>query len=349
MIRLSFLLILLSFSALAAPFTGLYFFGDSLTDTGNVAKATSVLGGYTFGLVPNHPSSPYVGGRFSNGPVWAEYAADRLGRPQDAASAGMSLGWLGRTGGAGNNYAVGGARTDSSGALGLLDFVIPTGMMQQVDFYLSRAGGGADPDGLYFLMGGGNDLRDAARITEAGQRQAAAELAAHNMLTLVETLYYSGARQFMLINAPNVGVIPESLAAGLLEAGTDAAWHFNGSLDWHGHYLRTLSGLSLQTFDLFGFHNELVGQFGWGAIRPCKDDPGTCDQTLFFDSVHPTARVHQMLGERIADQLLGTSPLISFSASRVAEVNVPEPSTATLVLGAMGMVFILRVRRSRSV
>jgi outer membrane lipase/esterase len=253
----------------------------------------------------------------------------------------MSMGLFGQTGGAGNNYAIGGARTDSSGVLGLLDFVIPTGMTRQVDFYLSRVGGAADPDGLYFLMGGGNDLRDAARITDAAQRQAAAELAAHNILTLVETLYSAGARQFMLINAPNVGVIPESIADGVSAEGTDAAWHFNGSLDWHGQYLRTLSGMSLQTFDLFAFHNELVGQFGWGAIRPCKDgSPALCEETLFFDSVHPTARVHQMLGNRIADQILGTSPLISFSTSSSAEISNPEPSTAILVLGA-GTIFVL--------
>jgi phospholipase/lecithinase/hemolysin len=261
----------------------------------------------------------------------------------------MSMGLFGQTGGIGNNYAVGGARTDSSGALGLLDFLIPTGMMRQVDFYLSRVGGAADPNGLYFLMGGGNDLRDAARITDPPQRQAAAELAAYNILTLVETLYSAGAREFMLINAPNIGLIPESLADGLLEAGTDAAWHFNGSLDWHGRYLRSLSGLSLQAFDLFGFHNELVGQFGWGAIRPCKDGPpDLCSETLFFDSVHPTARVHQMLGNRIADQILGTSPLISFSTSTAAEVSNPEPSTAMLVLGAAGLMAFLRARRKKA-
>jgi outer membrane lipase/esterase len=349
MTRLLFQFILLSFPAISAPFNGLYFFGDSLTDTGNVAKASSVLNQYTFGLVPNHPSAPYVSGRFSDGPVWAEYTADRLGRPQDAASAGMSMGVFGQTGGVGNNYAVGGARTDSSGALGLLDFLIPTGMTQQVDFYLSRVGGAADPNGLYFLMGGGNDLRDAARMADAAQRQAAAELAAHNILTLVETLYSAGARQFMLVNAPNIGVIPESLADGVLAEGTDAAWHFNGSLDWHGHYLRTLSGLSLQYFDLFSFHNELVGQFGWGAVRPCKDGPpGLCDETLFFDSVHPTARVHQMLGNRIADQILGTPSLISFSASRAPELSNPEPSTAILVLGAVGLFVLFRARSTKS-
>ena len=70
----------------------LYFFGDSLTDTGNVYHATSVLHSDSLGLVPIEPAAPYYDGRFSNGPVWAEYAGTALGRNGDAAEAGMSLG-----------------------------------------------------------------------------------------------------------------------------------------------------------------------------------------------------------------------------------------------------------------
>ena len=43
-------------------------FGDSLSDTGNTYKAV----GYT-------PSPPYYQGHYSNGPIWLEDLADRLG------------------------------------------------------------------------------------------------------------------------------------------------------------------------------------------------------------------------------------------------------------------------------
>src|SRR5688572_18145701 len=158
--------LLVTAGASATPYTALHFFGDSLTDTGNVKKATSTLNNYTFGLIPKHPTAPYVNGRFTNGPVWAEHVAARLGRPADAAPAGMSMGWFGEIGGPGNNYAVGGARTDTGGALGLLNYTLPTGIATQVDFYLARSSGVADPDALYFLLGGGNDLRNAARISD---------------------------------------------------------------------------------------------------------------------------------------------------------------------------------------
>jgi phospholipase/lecithinase/hemolysin len=332
-------------AAAGAPFTSLYFFGDSLTDTGNVLKATSTLGRYTFGLVPKHPASPYEGGRFTDGPVWAEHVASRLGHPGDSAPAGMSMGAFGQVGGSGNNYAVGGARTDSGGALGFLDFFVPTGLSRQVDFYLSRTGGAADPDALYFLLAGGNDLRDAARISDPVERMAAAQHAGANIAYSVRDLYLAGARQFVLINSPDVGMIPESIGDGLTESGTDAAVQFNSWFGLYQDYLRySVPGFSLYSFDLFGLHHELIDQYGADAVRPCKSDPGTCEQTLFFDSVHPTAWVHEVIGNRLADQILGvTSSQVSYlSYTAAAGEHMPEPSTWILIISAGACLAFLR-------
>jgi hypothetical protein len=62
----------------------------------------------------------------------------------------------------------------------LLDILMPTGIFEQVDFYLSRTGGAADPGGLHFIFGGGNDLRDAARLSDPNQRTQAAQQAGAN-------------------------------------------------------------------------------------------------------------------------------------------------------------------------
>jgi len=51
----------LPLSVLAGPFSSLFVFGDSLSDTGNV----SILTG---GAFPD-PSQPYFNGRFSDGPI----------------------------------------------------------------------------------------------------------------------------------------------------------------------------------------------------------------------------------------------------------------------------------------
>ena len=59
-------------AAPGAPYSAMYVFGDSLTDTGNVSLAT-------FGLLPVSP--PYADRSFSNGPVWAQDLAKSLGLP----------------------------------------------------------------------------------------------------------------------------------------------------------------------------------------------------------------------------------------------------------------------------
>ena len=64
---------------------------------------------------------------------------------------------------------------------------------------------------------------------------------------------------------------------------------------------------SLEYFDLFGLHHDLIAEYGLDAVRPCKSTPETCDSALFFDSVHPTARVHEIFGNLLADQILGIS------------------------------------------
>jgi len=305
-------IVFFSCNAAASTFGPLYFFGDSLSDTGNVYSATTVLNRWTFRLVPKEPAPPYMGGRFSDGPVWTEEAAARLGRPGDASPAGMSLGWFGQVGGPGNNYAIGGARTNTSGALGILDLLIPTGVAEQVQFYLSRTGGAADPTGLYFILAGGNDLRDATRISDPQQRELAAVQAGMNIASSVRDLYLAGARQFVLINSPDVGLIPETLNAGLSTQGTDAAEAFNGWMSLYADYLRTVPEFSLDYFDLFGLHHELVDQYGMGAVRACKGgSPEECSQTLFFDSVHPTSWVHQIIGDRVADEILASSGLVT--------------------------------------
>jgi phospholipase/lecithinase/hemolysin len=215
-----------------------------------------------------------------------------------------------------------------------------------VDFYLSRSGGVADPGGLYLILGGGNDLRDAARISDPAERKLAAERAGANIAYSVRSLYLAGARQFVLVNSPDVGLIPESIGDGITPAGTDATIHFNTWFGLYGDYLRySVPEFSLHQFDLFGLHHELIAQYGMGAVRPCNSElAGTCEQTLFFDSVHPTSWVHEIMGRRVADQILNNVSGQSYYTSTVAQTDTPEPSTAVLTIGAAAMLVVLRRR-----
>lgn len=91
--------------------------------------------------------------------------------------------------------------------MGLLD-VAPTGVFEQVDFYFSRTGA-ADPQGFYLLLAGGNDRRDAARISDVNQRTQAALRAVANIAYSVRDLYIAGARKFVLVNSREIGLIPD--------------------------------------------------------------------------------------------------------------------------------------------
>ena len=61
---------MLPLKAIAASFTEMYIFGDSLSDTGNIFD-------FTAGNIP--PSPPFFEGRFSNRLIWIDYLAEDLG------------------------------------------------------------------------------------------------------------------------------------------------------------------------------------------------------------------------------------------------------------------------------
>ena len=90
-------------SSYALPYGGMYVFGDSLSDTGDLftfCKSNAACPTFPVGFPFAPPIAPYDNGRFSNGPVWVEYLAQGLGLPAPAPS---------NVGGA--NYAWGGAET----------------------------------------------------------------------------------------------------------------------------------------------------------------------------------------------------------------------------------------------
>ena len=118
-----------------SPFSQTYFFGDSLSDTGHFRPVLIQLAGPDGALIGKFTTNP--------GLVWAEYLADYYGTDATTDGAG------------GTSYAVGGAMlgTDTVGGLGATPSVA-----SQVATYLGATGGTADPDALYSVWGGANDL-----------------------------------------------------------------------------------------------------------------------------------------------------------------------------------------------
>lgn len=321
----------------ALSYTAEYVFGDSLSDNGNIAAA--------FGV--SFPNPPSYHDSFTNGPVAVQWLAQAMGlslEPSLWTTAPASV--------SGTNYAVGGA----TAATGIAPFNLP----QQVGAYSLYNGGVGDPDALYVVMIGGNDLRNAARD---GTGAAAITAGVNTELAAISALALEGARNFLIVNVPNVGVIPEftqdhpSLAAD----ATAYSRSYNAQLAGGLAALEStlLGGASVDLFDLYGFGEDILANaaaFGFtNTTDPCFTDtpssaattagcgPGgaNIDQYIYWDKVHPTARLHRLWAQ-------------AFGQSLGVVVPVPEISTWSMLLVAFAGIGVaqygraLRTRRVRA-
>ena len=170
---------LLGGSAAQASFSAEYVFGDSLSDNGNLA---SVEGAF--------PDPPSFDNSFTNGPVAVQLLAQSLGL-----SANASLWLTGISPPAGTNYAVGGA-TAATPDLASIN------LLSQVAAYSGFALDHADPDALYVVMIGGNDVHNAA----LGAGEGAVTAGVRDELTAISDLADKGAKHILVVNVPNVGL-----------------------------------------------------------------------------------------------------------------------------------------------
>jgi len=263
------------FAGRANAFSNLYVFGDSLSDTGNVFINNGI------------PVAPYDNGRFSNGPVWVETLASNLGLSAAPVSGG------------GTNFAFGGAPT----GLPIPPQASPSLIDQVNGLYLPAVGGVADPNGLYVVFGGGNDVR-------AGDVSGTAS----NIGSIIDTLHAAGARNFLIPNLPDIGLTPEAIGIGpAAQAQATAASQFvNAGIAGEIADARaTLVGITIFEVDTYGFLNGVIADPGAAGINnvdtACYDGllgiggPGNIcpnpDEYVFWDGIHPTAKAHQLLGE----------------------------------------------------
>jgi phospholipase/lecithinase/hemolysin len=286
----------------AAAYSGIYVFGDSLSDNGNLFAATG------------YPPSPYWNGRFSNGPVAVENLASGLG---------VTL----------HDLAIAGATTGADGS----SVGDHTGMSSQLTTFNTIVSGLADPNALYVVWGGANDLRHAAASGDPAVVSAAVSGAIGNLQTIVSTLYSEGARNFLLPNLPDLGLTPEALSHG----ATFAAGATSLSETFNFYLGQTYAGLANAfTGEHFMYVDAMSAQRGLVSGAPgngysnvtdaCVTSTTLCadpNSYIYWDYIHPTAAVHSVLG------------------AEMLAAAVPEPSS--MLLMALGSVALLGLGRRR--
>jgi phospholipase/lecithinase/hemolysin len=209
------------------------------------------------------------------------------------------------------NYAFGGARA-SSAAGGPFD------MTAQVAQYLAD-NGAADPDALYAVWFGGNDVRDALFAYLGGGPDAALAVitaALSNYATNMGILIAAGARDFVVPNAPNVGVVPSVTAFGPQASGlaTLLSFGFNQGLSDVLDSLDGVPGVNITRVDMFTLITGVVGNPGaYGFVNaedacliPVVYDGAICkspDGYLFWDGIHPTRTGHELLADAVLSVL----------------------------------------------
>jgi phospholipase/lecithinase/hemolysin len=282
---------------LAVPADGynsIYAFGDSLSDAGNVAILTARM-------LPVSP--PYFDGHFTNGNVWVEDLAADLGvQPPKASLAG------------GTNYAYGGAETGATP----LHANNPTDLNSQVGQFVA-SGQSAAPNSLFTMWIGSNDVLEVIgnKTLTPEQQSADIQAAVNNEVGALTTLSQHGARNFMVLNVPDLGKTPYEMARGPAEAASASSLsaQYNADLSNSIQALVAQTGVTVDLVDTYGMLDGLIAnpaQYGFTNVtQPIwtgnLTDPhsGTLvpeaaqNGYAFFDGLHPSAAAHAALASTI--------------------------------------------------
>lgn len=315
-----FLLFFVATSVFAQAVKDLVFFGDSLSDNGNLYRWVKI--------VPKSP--PYYEGRFSNGPTWAEWVSDYFHQKYQMEA---------------QNYAVGGATTIFRGVIG----AVPYDLSMEVSSYLKQAQKNDRASTLYFIWIGANDYFDE-------KSQAPDLLVAEVMngiLSQVRLLIENGGRQFVFLDLPDFAKVPftQHLSQAEINRFQTLNQLHHKKLQDSVNYLKKVypkyAFLYVDVYSIFSdlmenisFYNQKYGKTIYNTTESCwtggyRLTPGdnteaasfahsvtlteayrvgvaqgfgeaACpdpDGYLFWDKMHPTAVMHQVVASMMIDIL----------------------------------------------
>ncbi len=280
-----------------SPYGTLYAFGDSLSDAGNVAILTH-------GALP--PSPPYSDGRFSNGPIWVQDLAERLGLPAVRPSLA-----------GGTDFAYGGAETGTTPS----HTAGPTDLPAQLAQFRMEEPQPL-PNALYTVWIGTNDV--LAGGNPGADALATVSAAVGNEMQFLDGLVADGARNLLVLDVPDLGTTPLGAGQGAAQAAsltTDSAW-YDALLRLNlGSFAMANPAVHVTTVDTFALLDQVRADptaYGFSVTGAPLLDSGLLAASggpvsaaagresagyLFFDAIHPTAQGQALIATAAAQAL----------------------------------------------
>jgi phospholipase/lecithinase/hemolysin len=303
----------ISFAQPPPTFTKFVVFGDSLSDNGNIAHRVSdqfpfsyPSGQFNYSDHRFTNSSDTVPGSNSYVGVWHEQLAHTF----------LHLPLAANSLDGGTNYAFGGA-TSVNGTTertvihnpnpfsGGDTTVTIDNMGKQVDDFL--AAGPVDPNALYLLWGGSNDIFDNS--SNANVIATSARINA-----LITRLAIAGARNFLVPNAPPLGSIPNyngQTAKIIALDAASAAYRTRLNLDLNATISALATqGITVRIYRVDTWLNTIriladPSSYGFTNVHDSAqdDEQADPDEFLFWDEIHPTTAGHFQVAAE-ADRVL---------------------------------------------
>lgn len=297
-------------------------FGTSLSDPGNGFVVQSDPASFGFDdscnlqtpmNVPPYtsldelyvPDGTYaIGGHHvSNGRTWVEQLA------HDNALAGFTRPALRNDGQQARNYAVGGARANN--------YDCRFNLSNQVGAFFNSSTA-LTADSLVVFEMGGNDLRDAL-VALPADPTATIGGALSNIAYSIGALYNMGARQFLLMNVPDIGKTPavqilDIMYPGIAGAATSLTNAFNFQLLGIQSLINaSYPDIEVRIFNAYGLLDSIItnpADYGITVTNaPCVTPniaPYKCtnpNEYLFWDGLHPTKAVHKIMADAASETL----------------------------------------------
>lgn len=229
------------------------------------------------------PQSPYYNGRWTNGYNWVDYF--------------FYFSWVNQHllpttaffQDRGTNFAVAG----SNSAL----------LAGQIGSYLGSTGGRASASDLFVVWIGANDFAQGIR----------ADITVSDIESAIVVLWKAGARNFMVINLPNIALTPDVQAeTGRVIAAQQFVYTVNAALQAQLPYYALFLRATVLLVDVNTPFTQLVNTRTWteeglGTINFSNSNgfafnPNTGDLAqnpnlyVFWDGFHPTTWVHYLAG-----------------------------------------------------